>query len=1073
MKKFLLLCFSFAIALSVHAQERLITGKVTSTEDGSILPGVNVLIKGTTNGTTTDASGTYRLTIPANGGTLVFSFIGLQTQEVLIGERTVIDLQLFPDIQQLSEVVVTAVGIQREAKALGYGVEKVSGSKMQQVSEPDPLRALQGKIAGVNITGSSGAAGSATRITIRGNNSLLGNNQPLFVVDGVPYNNDTNGATPGQLTGGGAYGSRFSDLDPNNIESMTVLKGAAAAALYGTRAANGVILITTKTGSSRSSRKGLEVTVNSSLSFEKIANLPDYQNTYGTGTNFAYAQANGSWGAPFIGAKPYATLDSIPNWQDKVPGFESVWGKKVPYQAYPNNVKDFFQTGRILDNSVSISGGNEKANMTLVVSNLTQDGYVPDSKFERSNVSIGGNTKLDNGLFVGGNLAYTRNFQHTFQGGAGNATSNASAFGRTLYLGRNWDMTGQPYQNPATLGSAFFIGTGQSDNPYWSTKNAGLETTTDRYVASFNIGYDINDWLTLTYKLGVNGYNQRQKDWFRPGSRGAGGSGQINTMDLNYQEIESNFLVTVTKDITPDLNLKVVAGHNLNQRTTTSQFYTGTGYVTFDIDNIINTNSVVPAGGGFSQRRIIGAFADVSLGYKNYLFLGLTGRNDWSSTLPIKNNSFFYPSVNSSFVFTEALGMESRLLSYGKLRAAFSQVGNDTSPYNITQTYGINTNNPVAVNGTTSPFPFKGAAGASLEDVGRNPNLKPERTKEVEFGLELKFLNNKIGIDATVYDKRTRDQIVFIGVPQTSGFSSYLTNIGEVSNRGVELGVNATPVTLSNSFSWNIYGTFTLNRNRIESLVDGTDEIILRNTFAGSVQAVHKVGEPYGQIKGRTAARDDQGNLLINPADGTLITDPTPKIIGNPNPKFIMGITNTFSWKGLSLSTLFDWKQGGALYSVTVQSMLGRGVTKDTEDREIPKVIPGVYGDPANLKPILGSDNQTIRNTTAVEVNALYFGNSFAVNGLDEFSVFDATVFRLREVNLSYSIPKTILAKTPFGAARVSVTGRNLWYFAPYFPKHSNFDPETSQFGASNAQGFEFAAAPSVKRYGFNVSLTF
>ncbi|HEY5825090.1 MAG TPA: TonB-dependent receptor, partial [Cyclobacteriaceae bacterium] len=341
-------------------------------------------------------------------------------------------------------------------------------------------------------------------------------------------------------------------------------------------------------------------------------------------------------------------------------------------------------------------------------------------------------------------------------------------------------------------------------------------------------------------------------------------------------------------------------------------------------------------------------------------------------------------------------------------------------------------------------------------------------------GLELKLFNNKIGLDAAVYDKRTRDQIVFINVPQTSGYTTFLTNVGEVSNRGIELGLNATPLSLENGFAWNIYGTFTLNRNKIESLIEGTDEIVLQNTLAGSsVQAVHHVGQPYGQIKGTTAVRDDKGNLLINPSDGTLISNPNPQIIGNPNPKFIAGLTNAFSWKGITLSGLFDWKQGGALYSVTMQNMLGRGVTKDTENREIPKVIPGVYGDASTLKPILGSDNQSIRNTTAIEMNALYFGNSFAVNGLDEFSVFDATVFRLREVNLSYAFPKALLSKTPFGSARVSVTGRNLWYFAPNFPKYSNFDPETSQFGASNAQGFEFAAAPSVKRYGFNISLTF
>ncbi|MEQ8924887.1 MAG: carboxypeptidase-like regulatory domain-containing protein, partial [Fulvivirga sp.] len=375
MKKYLLFAFMlmFAFAFSDSwAQERTVSGKVTSIEDGSSLPGVNVVLKGTTTGTVTDIDGNFKLNVPSDGGTLVFSFIGLATEEVAISSRSVIDIQMSPDVQQLSEVVVTAVGIQREAKALGYGVERVGGDKLSAVSEPDPLRAMQGKVAGVNIGGSSSAPGSATRITIRGNSSLLGNNQPLFVVDGIPYDNSSNTTGDGfnndQLTGGGASGSRFQDLDPNNIESVNVLKGAAAAALYGSRAANGVIVITTKSGSAGAGRKGLEISFSSNFAIEEVANLPDYQNTYGTGTNFAYSQVNGSWGAPFVGTKPYASRTTIPHWYNGVIGFEEFWGTTVPYQAYPDNVKDFFQTGKVFDNSITVSGGNEKAVTTLVVS---------------------------------------------------------------------------------------------------------------------------------------------------------------------------------------------------------------------------------------------------------------------------------------------------------------------------------------------------------------------------------------------------------------------------------------------------------------------------------------------------------------------------------------------------------------------------------------------------------------------------------------------------------------------------------------------------------------------------------
>ncbi|QSE97293.1 SusC/RagA family TonB-linked outer membrane protein [Fulvivirga lutea] len=1078
MKKFLLLSFMlmFAFAFSDSwAQERTVSGKVTSIEDGSSLPGVNVVLKGTTTGTVTDIDGNFKLSVPSDGGTLVFSFIGLATEEVAIGSRSVIDIQMSPDVQQLSEVVVTAVGIQREAKALGYGVERVGGDKVSGVSEPDALRAMQGKVAGVNIGGSSSAPGSATRITIRGNSSLLGNNQPLFVVDGIPYNNDTNGSGPGfnsdQLTGGGAFGSRFQDLDPNNIESVNVLKGAAAAALYGTRAANGVIVITTKTGSSGASKKGLEISYTGNFAMEEVANLPDYQNSYGTGTNFNYQQVNGSWGAPFVGAKPYATTTEIPHWYDGVIGLEEFWGTTVPYRAYPDNVKDFFQTGTFLENSLRVSGGNEKAQSTLVVSRAKQEGIVPNTQFNRTNVSLGGQTQLDNGLNVGGNLQYTSSVQESFQGGANNAIGNGSAFARTLYLGRNWDLHGQPFQNPLTNASVFMVGPGQADNPLWSVENAGIESETDRYVASFNLSYDVLDWLNLTYRLGVNGYNQTTTDYFRPGSRGAGGSGQIINAYDRFQEIESNFIVTVTKDITEDISFRGILGHNINQRTGEGQRYTGIGYVDFFINDIDNTNSVIPSGGTFFQRRLIGAYTDMNFGYRDFLFLNLTARNDWSSTLPEDNRSFFYPAVSTSFIFTDAFDLQSNVLSFGKIRASWAQVGNDTAPYQIVPVFLLNANG-LAQAGATA-LPFNGTSGSTLSNIARDPNLKPEQTSEFELGLETKFFNNRLGLDVAVYERTSTDQIVQVAIPAETGFTSLLTNGGELSNTGIELTLTATPLKLSNGFQWDFVGTFTHNKNVIESLRPGSDELVLGNTFAGSVQSVHLPGEEYGLIRGSVNSRDDEGNLLIDPANGQLIPALNPEIIGNPNPDFIVGITNSFSWKGLSLSAVLDWRQGGDLYSVTNLSLLGRGVTKDTEDREVNKIIPGVYGDPNTNEPIRDENGDKIPNTTMVEVNTLYFGQSFAINGQDEWSIWDATVVRLREVTLGYTLPKSLLEKTPFGSAKVTLSGRNLWYNAPNFPEASNFDPEVSQFGNTNLQGYEFTSAPSTRRYGVTVNLTF
>jgi len=1076
MKKVLLFGLSLLMATTMSfAQDRTVSGKVTSSEDGSTLPGVNVVVKGTTQGGVTNMDGNYKITVPEEGGTLVFSFIGLETQEVEIGTRSVIDLQMASDVQQLGEVVVTAVGIKREAKALGYGIEKIGGDKLTAVSEPDPLRAMQGKVAGVNIGGSSSAAGSATRITIRGNSSLAGNNQPLFIVDGMPYNNSTNMAGTSQLTGGGASGSRFQDLDPNNIESISILKGAAAAALYGSRAANGVIVITTKSGSAGASKKGLEITINSSFAIEQVANLPDYQNTYGTGTNFEYSQVNGSWGAPFIGTKNYASTATIPHWYNGVIGFEELWGTEVPYQAYPNNVKDFFQTGKIFDNSVTIQGGNEKSVMTLVASSTRQEGVVPNNVFNRTSISLGAQTQLNNKVNIGGNIQYTSSVQNTFQGGANNAIGNGSAFARTLYLGRNWDLQGQPFQNPLNNSSQFFVATSQADNPLWSVENAGLESQTDRYFASFNAGYDILDWINLSYRIGVTGYNQRNLDYFRPGSRGAGGSGQVVNNYTRFQEIESNLLLTVTKDINEDFSFRGILGHNVNQRTTENQRYTGIGYVDFFINDIDNTDNVTPGGGGFSQRRLFGVYTDLQFGYRDYLFLNATARNDWSSTLPLENRSFFYPATSLSFVFSDAFDISSNLFSFGKLRASWAQVGNDTSPYQIVPVYLLNANGIAAAGATALPLTNSVGtfSGSTLSNIARDPNLKPERTSEVELGLELKFFNSRLGFDVAVYDRRSVDQIVQVAIPDESGFTTFLTNGGELSNKGIELTIDATPVRLSNGLQWNVYGTFTHNRNVIESLRAGAEELVLGSTFVGSVQAVHIPGQEYGLLRGSVAARDDEGNLLINPADGQLIPALNPEIIGNPNPDFIVGLTNTVSWKGISLSAVLDWRQGGDLYSQTNLSLLGRGVTKDTEDREINRIIPGVYGDVNTQEPIRTESGGKVPNQTMVDVNTLYFGQTFAINGQDEWAIWDATVIRLREVSLGYTLPKSILGKTPFGSASISLSGRNLWFNAPNLPEASNFDPEVSQFGNGNFQGVEFTSPPSTKRYGVNLRLTF
>ena len=1078
MKKFLLFSFLLVLVLGyerslAQEQERGVSGKVTSADEQQPLPGVNVILKGTTIGTVTDVEGRYSLNIPEGNATLVFTFIGLESREVQVGSQSIIDIEMSEDVTQLSEVVVTAVGIERSKKSLGYSVENIGAESIQQKSEPDVLKALQGKVPGVQISGSSGAPGSATRITIRGASSFLGNNQPLFIVDGIPYN-DSQFTSNNQLTGGAAYANGLAQLDPNNIASISVLKGAAAAALYGSRAANGVIVVTTKSGNSRASRKGLEITVSSSVAFEEIANLPDYQNTYGNGAEFLYSNSNGSWGPAF------STLDSFPTWGNYLAVFPDL-PANLPYEAQPDNVKNLFQTGKIFDNSISIVGGNEKATLAAVVSHLTQEGYIPFSDFERSNISIGGNAQLDNNVIIGGNLSYTRTEQNgPIFGAAASDPTAASSFARTLWLGRTWD-TDFPYEDPQ--GRSVFYNTLGVDHPLWSWKHNGLNAKVNRISANFNIGYDITEWLNASVKVGTNTFNDRRQQVWDIGSAAFSGTGGILDDDIYFEEIETNFLLTFKKDLNESFDIRAIVGHNSNQRTTDRQAVLGTNIVSPGIYDVDNTNTLVPNGGAFSKRRLMGVFGEINVGYKDYLFLNVTGRNDWSSTLPVENRSFFYPSASLSFIFTEGLNIKSDILSNGKLRASWAKVGNDASPYSLANTFSVNLGNNTSSIGAINQndLPFRGQPGITQSNIASDPNLTPEFTKEWEAGASLAFFEDRVTLDVTYYHRNSTDQIANVSLPSASGFEQLITNFGDLQNKGWEVGLGITPIKMSNGFKWETFTTFTRNESQVLELTDGVERINIRNLFGGGIRPVLEPGQPYGALYGSVSARDDEGNFLIDPRTGILfpsLENNGLAIIGDPNPNFTMGFINTFSFKGITFQALIDYRDGGDIYSTSVERLLGRGVTKDTEDREASRIIPGYYGDPNTGLPILDENGNKIPNTTQITTNDLYFANggtqqSFGINGSDEMSVYDGTVIRLREVSLGYQLPAKMMEKTPFGSASITLTGRNLWYNAPNIPEHTNFDPEVNGFGSTNTQGIEYSAAPQAKRYGVNLKFTF
>lgn len=1040
--------FVVLITQITFAQERIVSG-VVSDDMGLPLPGASILVKGTQMGTQTDIDGNYAIKAKPNQ-VLIFSYIGLKGQEIAAKTAT-INVKLLNSSVELESVVVTAFGIKRNPKKLGYSVSSVKSEEITENAEPDLARSLQGKVAGVNVNVSTGVAGAANQITIRGVNSLIGNTDPLIIVDGIAYSNVAVTSTS-QISGGGGYESALSSLDPNDIASVNVLKSTAAAALYGSRAMNGVIVITTKSGSSKTNKsEKLNVNVGFGTYFETIANLPDYQNTYGAGSNFQYSNANGSWGPRFD------SLESVPTWATLLAAFPNQFGATVPYEAKPNNVKDLFRTGLVLDNTIGFSYSGEDGNFNATISDLRQDGYIPYNSYDRTSMSAGGNFKLSKKLTVGANMSYSKTKQIGGFFGENQFSGASSSFARTLFLARDWDLN-LPYTDPVTGYSVTPNGT-QFDHPLWSWEHDQITTHTDRAVAGLNLNYSFNDNISASYRVGFNKYTLNRIQVRDLGSRSNSGLGNLLSDNYINEDIESTFLVNFNYKLNDDFNLSAIVGNNVLQNNYSQVTNEGREFINPDIFTFRNVKSILNLTDERAQKRTVGVFTDLTLSYKEYLFLNATARNDWSSSLPKNNNSYFYPSVSASAILTDALNIDSSVLTFAKLRASYAKVGRDNAAefLKIAFEQGQSYNgNPQLANNTT------------LGDQ----TVNPEFSEEFEVGTDLEFFNKRISIDLSLYTKTTTDLITDVTVPSSTGFEIFRTNAGSIRNKGIELGLTLVPVR-TKDFKWTFGTMFTKNKNEVLTLKEGLDRIQLNvNQVAYAIP-----GQPFGVFYGTKFARDTNGNFLINQSGGGIIQDPNLGIIGDPNADFKVSFTNTVVYKAFSLRAQFDWKQGGDISSSTIQSLLGRGVTKDTEDREGTFVIPGYYGDSSTGTPILDANGNQIPNTVQLSMNELYFspagGNTFAINSVDEADVYDGTVFRLREINLTYDVPSKILEKTPFGKISFSVLGSNLWYFAPNVPKYTNFDPESTSYGKSNLQGIETSAAPTAKRYGFKVNLTF
>ena len=1043
---FLTLFLALLVQIS-FAQERMVSG-VVSDNSGMPIPGVNVIVKGTTSGTQTDFDGKFSIKASPSQ-TLVFSFVGMKTKEV-VASSTTLNVLMADNAVELEGVVVTAFGIKRNPKKLGYATSSVKSEEITETSEPDLTRALSGKVAGVNVNFSTGVAGAANQITIRGINSLTGNTDPLIIVDGVAYSN-TQVTSSSQITGGGGYESALSTLDPNDIAEINVLKSTAAAALYGSRAMNGVIVITTKSGSSKFKKaEKLNVSVGLGTYFEDIANLPDYQNTYGAGSNFNYSNANGSWGPRFD------SLESIPTWPTLLAAFPDQFGPTVPYVAKPNNVKDLFRTGTVLDRTIGFNYSGVDGNFNATLSNMSQDGYIPFNSYDRTSMSAGGNFKLNKKLTVGANLSYSKTKQIGGFFGENQFDGASSSFARTLFLARNWDLN-LPYTDPVTGGSVTPNGT-QFDHPLWSWEHDQITTNTDRTVAGLNLNYKFNDNISTSYRVGINNYKLNRDEIRDLNSRSNSGLGNLKKDNYTNQDIESTLLFNFDYSLTDKIGFNGIVGNNILQNEFGREINEGSQFILPNIFNFMNVKEIKNIIDEKAKKRNIGVFADVTFSYNNYLFLNATARNDWSSSLPKNNNSYFYPSVSASLILTDALKINSDILTFAKLRGSFAKVGRDVDAEFLRIAY------------------LQGDAFNNLPVIGNSTgigdqNITPEFSNEIEFGTDLEFFKRRIVVDLSIYNKETTDLLTPVRVASTSGYTQINTNAGDIVNKGIELGLTLVPVQTKN-FKWTLSTLFTKNKNEVTRLREGLDRIQLdANQVAYAIP-----GQPFGVFYGTKFARDDNGNYLINQSGGGIIQDPELGIIGDPNADFKVSFTNSFNYKGFTLRSQFDWKKGGDISSSSIQSLLGRGVTRDTEDRERTFVIPGYYGD-NDGQPILDGNGNQIPNTVQLSMNELYFspagGNTFAINSVDEASIYDGTVFRLREISLTYDIPDKFLEKTPFGRISLSFIGSNLWYFAPNVPKYTNFDPETTSYGSSTLQGIETSAAPTAKRYGFKVNLTF
>ena len=1072
--------FLLALAIGViqgAAQVTTVRGIVTTEEDGEPVIGASVIVKGTSLGTVTDVNGRFELSgLPPSATRLLISYISLMAKEVAIAPQVSVTLK--SDTHLLDEVVVTALGISREKKALGYTAQEVKQNALVQGKDNNLLNSLSGKIAGVRITNTQGDVGSS-RIVIRGETSIAGENQPLFIVDGIPVDNSQLNAR----SSGRDFKNAIADLNPEDIKTLTVLKGPNAAALYGARAAHGAIVITTKGGDKR--QKGIGITLHSSTQVSFVATLPEFQNLFGQGAGgrFSYVDGKGagvndgvdeSWG-------PRLDIGLL------IPQFDSPLdadGNRVatPWVSHPNNVRDYFRMGISTNNGISIARGDDKYQFRVGYNYEKQVSIVPDAGTNKTNISLNTDYHLAKWIVVGATANYIVYTAPSLPGSATPSGSNVrsnSPMLQFLWFGRQVDTNSLKADYTRNWNSSYY------DNPFWSASYNTQSQERHRLIGDLHAEFRLTDGLNVRFRTSTDWYNDRRKSKVKWGSAGAGSPyGSYAEDAYTVKENNTEVLATYIKQLNKNWGIDALLGFNVRNKQYENNYQAAPRLAVADLYTLTNSRDPLTSSNDFYRLRQYGLYGSIQLDYRRWAFLNITGRNDWSSTLPVDNNSYFYPSVTASVLLSEAFGWRSKAVNYLKIRGGWSQVGADANPYQLATVF-------------TSETAFNGNPLQSSSTIGMNPNLKPEKTSSIEAGFEAAFWDNRLCLDFTYYKTDSRNQILKLATTAASGYTSQVRNAGHIRNRGYEIQLGAVPIQTSKGFRWNLDLNYGANSSKVVKL-DDEGLITSYQLYSSGIQILASVGEAYGTLFGTSYVRDANGNVVVD-ANGLPKISTTNKTLGKFTPDWTGGISNTFSYRSLSLSFLIDASVGGSIFSNTNKTGKYTGVLANTlsgrdaehgglwyytdamgnnvrlsESPSYSVSSDGLYYAQVNGQStrvyqdgimVEGVTESGSKNEEVVSAEKYYH----RIYSIAEANVYDASYVKLREVALSYRLPRLWTQKLHLQEASVTLTGRNLWTIYKSVP---NIDPE-SALTTGNAQGVEAYSLPTTRSFGVNLSVKF